>query len=65
MPTQAILKALTDPEGGTDFDPPLKMAKELMEKHYINCNSFVLALISDGEASYPSEGVENINKSLA
>jgi hypothetical protein len=41
------------------------MAKELMEKHYINCNSFVLAMMSDGEASYPSEGVENINKSLA
>jgi hypothetical protein len=36
-----------------------------MEKYEQIYDSFVLVMISDGEASYPSEGVERIKKSPA
>jgi hypothetical protein len=36
-----------------------------MEKYESFYDSFVLFMMSDGEASYPSEGVENIKKSPA
>jgi Mg-chelatase subunit ChlD len=51
------LQALDPPNGGTDFDPPLHMAKDLMEKYQNNYDSFVLVMMSDGEADYPSAGV--------
>jgi hypothetical protein len=60
VPTQAILKGLTSPNGGTDFNPPLNMAKGLMDKYEKSYDSFLLFMMSDGEAGYPSEGVENL-----
>ena len=65
MPTQAIIKALDPPCGGTCFDPPLDMAKGLMEKYQNNYDSFVLVMMSDGEASYPSSAIKNIGDSPA
>jgi uncharacterized protein with von Willebrand factor type A (vWA) domain len=59
------LKALTVPGGGRDFNPPLIMATKLMDKYEKTFDYFVLVMISDGEASYPSEGVERIKKSPA
>ena len=41
------------------------MAKSLMEKYNDQYDSFVLVMMSDGEADYPSEGVESIKKSPA
>ena len=34
------------------------MAKDLIEKYYEDFDSFVLVMMSDGEAKYPSDGVE-------
>jgi hypothetical protein len=64
VPTQAILKNLTSPAGTTDFNPPLNMAKGLIDKYEKSFDTFVLVMMSDGGASYPSEGVENIKKSV-
>ena len=36
-----------------------------MEKYHDNYDSFILVMMSDGDAKYPSEGVENIKKSPA
>ena len=36
-----------------------------MDKYNDQYDSFVLFMMSDGEADYPSEGVENIKKSAA
>ena len=41
------------------------MAKGLLEKYQGSFDSFVLVMMSDGEAGYPSVGVENIKKSPA
>jgi uncharacterized protein with von Willebrand factor type A (vWA) domain len=57
-----ILKTLSDPIGGTDFNAPLNMAKDLMDKYEKSYDSFVLVMMSDGCASYPSEGIDNIIK---
>jgi len=65
VPTQAILKNLSGPNGNTDFDPPLNMAKGLMDKYEKSYDSFVLIMMSDGVARYPSYGIENIKKSPA
>jgi uncharacterized protein with von Willebrand factor type A (vWA) domain len=51
------LNGLTGPSGGTDFNPPLNMAKELMEKYEKTYDSFVLIMMSDGAASHPSQGI--------
>ena len=65
MPSQDILKELNGPGGLTDFNPPLDIAKDLLEKYQNSCDWFVLVMMSDGEANYPSVGVENIKKSPA
>ncbi len=59
------MSSLSNPAIGTNFNPPLIMAKDLVEKYQGNFDSFVLVMMSDGEAKYPSEGVENIKKSPA
>ena len=41
------------------------MAKDLMDKYYYSFDNFVLVMMSDGESSYPTNGVENIKKSPA
>ena len=41
------------------------MAKDLMEKYHGSFDSFVLVMMSDGEAGYPSVGVDNIKKTPA
>ena len=56
---------LTAPDGGTDFGPPLAMAKTLMDKYHNNYDSFVLVMMSDGEADYPHAIIESIKKSPA
>ena len=38
------------------------MAKGLLDKYKDSFESFVLVMMSDGEAEYPSLGVENIKK---
>jgi uncharacterized protein with von Willebrand factor type A (vWA) domain len=57
------VESLKNPDGGTNFNPPLNMAKGLLEKYHETFESFVLVMMSDGEAGYPSIGVENIKKS--
>jgi uncharacterized protein with von Willebrand factor type A (vWA) domain len=59
------VSGLTGPCGGTDFNPPLNTAKELMDKYEKSYDSFVLIMMSDGGASHPSEGINNINNSTA
>jgi hypothetical protein len=39
------------------------MAKGLLEKYQESFESFVLVMMSDGEAGYPSVSVESIKKS--
>lgn len=41
------------------------MSLGLMEKNQGNFDCFVLVMMSDGEASYPSVGIDNIKKSPA
>ena len=41
------------------------MSLGLIEKHQGNFEFFVLVMMSDGEASYPSVGITNIKKSHA
>ena len=36
-----------------------------MDKYYDSFDNFVLVMMSDGESSYPQNGVENIKKSPA
>ena len=62
MPPHDILDSV-DTSGGTDFDAPLHMAKELMDKNNNSYDCFILVMMSDGEAGYPSDGIEEINKS--
>jgi hypothetical protein len=59
------VSGLTCSNGGIAFDPPLNLAKGLMDKYEKTFDSFVLLMMSDGEASYPSEGVERIKNSPA
>jgi uncharacterized protein with von Willebrand factor type A (vWA) domain len=59
------LKSLIDPNGGTDFDPPLTEAKRLIDKHHNKFEKFVLVMMSDGESEFPTTGIENIKKSPA
>ena len=59
------MSSLQDPNGGTDFNPPLNMARCLMEKYFDHFDSFFLVMIASGEASYPSNGIENLKKSPA
>ena len=65
MPSQAILNTYTGPASGRDINPPLNMAKDLMDKYEKSYDSFVLVLMTYGNADYPSQGVENIKKSPA
>ena len=65
VPSQSILSSLLEPDGGTNFNPPLNLAKDLMVKHQGNFDSFVLVMMSDGEAAYPSVGVDSIKRSPA
>jgi uncharacterized protein with von Willebrand factor type A (vWA) domain len=51
------VSGLTGPNGGTDFNPPLNMAKGLMDKYEKTFDSFVLIMMSDGGAYHPSEGI--------
>ena len=60
-----IISALVGPNGGTDFDSPLNMARGLMERHNAQYDSFVFVMMSDGGSGYPSNGVESIKKSPA
>ena len=58
------MEILVDPPQGVKyFDPPLSVAKSLMEKYQNSFDSFVLVMSTDGEAPYPSAAVENIRKS--
>ena len=41
------------------------MAKDLMDKYCDRFDNFVLVMMSDGESSYPKNGVENIKQSPA
>jgi hypothetical protein len=41
------------------------MAKNLMDKYDKSSDSFVLVLMTYGDADYPSDGVENIKNSSA
>ena len=41
------------------------MAKDLMDKYDKSYDSFVLVLMTYGDADYPSDGVKNIKKSSA
>jgi uncharacterized protein with von Willebrand factor type A (vWA) domain len=65
VPSKDMLLGLKSPGGSTNFDPPLNIAKRLMEKYNDSCDSFILVMMSDGDAAYPSEGVENIKRSPA
>ena len=59
------MSGLVGPNGGTDFNPPLNLARGLMEKYHDHYDSFVFVMMSDGESGYPSTGVESIKKSPA
>ena len=65
VPSQDMLSGLKSPGGSTNFDPPLNIAKGLMEKYHEHYDSFILVMMSDGDAPYPSLGVKNIKKSPA
>jgi uncharacterized protein with von Willebrand factor type A (vWA) domain len=54
IPTPGLVSGLSNPDGGTDFDPPLNKAKELMDKYEKSFDSFVLIMMSDGGSSHPS-----------
>ena len=59
------MSSLQDPNGGTDLNPPLNMARDLMEKYNDQYDCISLVMMSYGEAPYPSNGIENIKKSPA
>ena len=60
-----MMMLVDNPHGGKNFDPPFFLAKDLMDKYHRSFENFVLIMISDGDAGYPSAGVENILKSPA
>jgi hypothetical protein len=50
-------KLVDPPQGVKNFDPPLSVARSLMEKYQNSFDSFVLVMTTDGEAPYPSAAV--------
>jgi hypothetical protein len=40
-------------------------AKDLIDKYHSKFDKFVLVMMSDGEANFPTTGIENIKKSPA
>ena len=57
MPAKDINLDLPYKSGGTNFEPPFSLAAELSAR-YINNFETVFIFMTDGQASYPEQGIQ-------
>ena len=64
LATEALANSLQQVvvEGGTEFAPPLNQILNIMKRDVANYDQFMVCLMTDGEAKYPSKEINKITK---
>lgn len=64
LATEAIANSLgqVEVDGGTLFGPPLDQALKIIKKNKDSYDQFMLCLMTDGEAEYPTKELKKYTK---
>ncbi len=64
LATEALANSLAQVEvdGGTLFGPPLNQALKIIKKNKDSYDQFMLCLMTDGEAEYPTKEIKKYTK---